>query len=64
MNRKIYLVVSGTTFALIAVLHVLRVVNSWHVVIDSWTLPMPFSWVAVILAGGLSIWASQMALKE
>jgi len=54
MNSKSFYSISGTIFLLIAVGHLLRILNGWGAEIGSFSIPMWISWVAVVLAGYLS----------
>ena len=52
-----YPLVSGGVFALVAVLQAARALAGWTVQIGPFTVPLMFSWVTAIVAGGLSVWA-------
>jgi hypothetical protein len=54
MSRKTFSWLAGAIFALVALLHLLRIYMGWAVTIDSWSVPTWVSWVGVIVAGGLS----------
>ena len=54
MNVKMYAIVSSVIFALVAVLHLVRIVGQWPVVIDGWSVPMWASFVGFAVAGILS----------
>ena len=57
MCRKSYLVISGIVFALVTILHIVRVVCHLQVQIGEWTAPMWPSWPGMVVAGILSVWA-------
>jgi hypothetical protein len=57
MNDKLFHLIAGTIFALVALLQALRIYMDWPVVIGSWNAPMWISWIAIIVAGGLSYFA-------
>ncbi len=57
---KAYLGISGTIFGLIALLHVLRLVLDWPAQIGTWAVPFWVSWLAILLSGGLCIWAFRL----
>ena len=40
MSPRAYLITSGTIFGIVAILHSLRVVNDWALVLGSWSAPM------------------------
>lgn len=54
MSSKSFYSITGTVFLVIAVGHLLRILNGWEAVIGSFTIPVWASWIAVILAGYLS----------
>ena len=45
---------SGIVFLIVAILHALRVINSWTITIDAYVLPAWVSVVLVIVAGYLA----------
>ncbi len=57
MNDKLFHLIAGTIFAVVALLHALRIYLGWPVVIGGWSAPMWVSWIAVVVAGGLSYFA-------
>lgn len=57
MAKKAYLAVTGSIFALIAAVHLLRLAYQWPVQIDTWTIPTWLSWFGMLVAGVLSVWA-------
>jgi hypothetical protein len=57
MNDKLFHLIAGTIFALVALLQALRLYMGWTVVIGGWTAPMWISWIAIVVAGGLSYFA-------
>ena len=53
---KAYLIITGTLFGLIAVLHLLRAIAEWHLLTtDPWYF-LEMAGLGV-LAAGLSVWA-------
>jgi hypothetical protein len=60
MNDKLFHLIAGTIFALfalVALLQALRIYMGWSVVIGGWSAPMWVSWIAIVVAGGLSYFA-------
>lgn len=49
--------VSGTVFAVVAIVQLARVLLGWPVQVDLFTVPVWFSVVAFLVTGGLAIWA-------
>ncbi len=64
MEQKAFLVLAGVIFALVALLHVLRIYMGWSVVIGSWTAPVWLSWIALVVAGGLSYFGLRLATRS
>lgn len=52
-----YAIVSGTVFTVVAVVQAVRVINQWPVQIGAFAVPIWFSWIAFLVAGGLCVWA-------
>ena len=63
MTAKTYVGVAACIFALVALLHLLRIVFGWSIVIGSWNVPMWLSWIGLIIAGGLSYFGARLALR-
>ena len=64
MTEKTFATIAAVIFALVALLHLLRLVMGWSVVIDSWTVPMWVSWVGLVVAGGLSYYGARLAMRS
>jgi hypothetical protein len=58
-----YAVVSGVLFGVIAVLQAVRALYQWPVNVAGVDIPVWVSWVAVVVAGSLSVWAFRSARK-
>ena len=48
--------VSALIFAIVSVMHVVRLINRWPVVIGPYNISMNASWVALVVGALLSIW--------
>ncbi len=51
MNNKLFYKVVAVVSTIIAVLHVLRLIQGWEAVIGGWMVPMWLSVIAVVLFG-------------
>jgi hypothetical protein len=56
MNTKDYLIVSTIIFAVVAVMHLLRLVLGWSVVLGMTSVPFWVSLLAVLVFASLAIW--------
>jgi hypothetical protein len=54
MEQKTFSVIAGVIFALVALVHLVRIYFGWSIVIGGWSVPMWPSWVAFVGAGALS----------
>jgi hypothetical protein len=54
MTHGAYLLVTSSMFALIALLHALRLFYGWRVTMGGWTVPVWVSWVGLLIAGYLA----------
>ena len=61
MSPRAYLIISGTIFGIVAILHSLRVVNSWALVLGPWSAPMWVSWLGTLVPAVLCVWALRFA---
>jgi hypothetical protein len=52
-----YVVVSGVLFGVIALLQAVRALNQWPVSVGGFDVPVWVSWIAMVVAGGLCVWA-------
>ena len=62
MNAKVYFTVTMVVFGLVALLQLARIVQDWTVIIGGDFVPMWASYVALVVAGGLS--ASAFRLRS
>jgi hypothetical protein len=62
MTEKTFVTTAAAIFAVVALLHLLRLVMGWSVVIDSWTAPMWLSWLGLVVAGGLSFYGARITI--
>jgi hypothetical protein len=56
MSNK-YVVVSGAVFGLVAVIQAVRALYQWPLHVGTLEIPVWASWIAVVVAGGLCVWA-------
>lgn len=57
MAKKLYLILSGAVFFVVAMGHLLRLVVHWPIVVGPWTIPFALSYVGLIASAGLCVWA-------
>jgi hypothetical protein len=61
MGTNAFLIVAGCVFGLVALLQIARIAFRWPVRIASFEAPLAASWIAVVVAGRLCIWAFRLA---
>jgi hypothetical protein len=64
MDQKTFTLLAGVIFAIVALLHLLRICMGWPVVIDDWAIPMWVSWIALVVAGGLSYFGLSLTQRR
>jgi hypothetical protein len=64
VDQKTFNVVASVIFALVALLHLLRIYMGWPIVIGSWTAPMWVSWIGLVAGGGLSYFGLSLASRS
>lgn len=62
MKQNEYIRITGLIFAVIAVLHIVRLFTGWEVEIDDFEIPVWGSAVGAVIAGYLA-WTSQKLKK-
>ena len=63
MSEKTFSAIAAVIFGLVALLHLLRLVMGWSIVIATWSLPMWLSWVGLVVAGALSYFGMRIASR-
>ena len=58
-----YIVVSGAFFGVVAAFQAVRALNQWPVHIGVYEVPVWVSWVAMVVAGSLCVWAFRSKQK-
>jgi hypothetical protein len=64
MDQKTFAVLAGVIFAIVVLFHLLRIYMGWPVVIGDWAVPMWVSWIALVVAGGLSYFGLSFAVRR
>lgn len=64
MKQGTFLLVASSIFALIALLHALRLVYGWRVTLGDWIVPVWGSWVGLLIAGYLAYQGFQLRRRE
>ena len=54
MTQRTYIQITGMLFGLIALLHIVRLINGWPAVIGVWTMPLGLSAVGIVVASFLA----------
>lgn len=57
---KPYHIVTGTLFGIVALVHLLRLINQWPLILGSWSAPMSISWAGLIVTGCLCVWSFRL----
>jgi len=64
MNKRSYFLISGSVFAIVAAVHLWRIIEQFPVVVGTWDMPMFMSWIGLIAAGILSYCGFTLMSKE
>jgi hypothetical protein len=51
-----YAAVSALIFAVVAIVHLIRILRGWAVHIGPHSVPMSLSWIGLVIAALLAIW--------
>jgi hypothetical protein len=60
MSEKNYLLISAIIFAVVALLHLVRLATHWSVQVGTVTFPLWGSWLGFLIAAVLSFWAFRL----
>jgi hypothetical protein len=61
MNQKLFSLVTGLIFLVVALVHLLRLVLEWQVTLAGRDVPMWVSWAALVIAGFLAFQGFRLA---
>jgi hypothetical protein len=64
MKQRTFTIIASVIFGVVALFHVLRIFLGWPAVIGGWTVPMWVSWIGVIVAGDLSYFGINLAMRD
>ena len=64
LDQKTFVLLAGVVFAIVALAHLLRIFMGWPIVIDTWTVPMWLSWIALVIAGGLGFYGLSLVSRS
>jgi hypothetical protein len=64
MKRKTFSVLAGTIFTLVALFHLIRILEDWPIIIGDWSIPISLSWVGLVIAGGLAVLGFRLAAED
>jgi hypothetical protein len=64
MEQKTFSIVAGVIFAVVALVHLVRIYMEWPVMIGDWWVPMWVSWIALVVAGGLAFIGLRSAARD
>ena len=61
---RMYIQVTGAVFGVMALVHVIRLILNWPAQVAGWVVPIWLSWVAILVAGALCVWAFRLAGRK
>ncbi len=64
MEQKTYNVITSLIFIIVGVMHLLRIIYQWQIVIGTWAAPMWVSWLGVVVALVLVIYGLKLSGKN
>jgi len=64
MSQKIFSLLAGLIFLLIAVMHGLRLAFKWEVVLNGWSVPMWVSAVAIVITAYLAFESLKLSRRS
>ena len=64
MNTKDFVIVSTVIFAMVAVMHLIRLVLGWSVVLGMTSVPFWVSLLVVLISASLAIWGFSLVRRH
>jgi hypothetical protein len=64
MDARTFSLGAGIIFAVVALLHLVRILMESPVTIGDWSVPKSASWVALIVSGGLALVGLRLGQRE
>jgi len=64
MSRKLYLILSGFIFLLVAVFHLLRLVEHWPILVGPRTIPFALSYLGFPGSTAYCVWAVWLLVRD
>ena len=61
MKSQAFARTAGIVFLIIGLVHFARIIYGWEAAINGWSIPISFSWVAVIVTAYLASQGLQLA---
>lgn len=55
---KSYIAISAIIFAVVAIGHLVRIVQGWQVQLGDWGVAMSVSWAALVVSAALAVWGA------
>lgn len=62
--KRLPLVVAGIIFSIVAIMHLIRIVYHWQILIAGYVIPVSVSVIALVVAIVLAIWMFTSAAKD
>jgi hypothetical protein len=56
-DARPYLSVTAVLFIIVALIHLVRAINGWDVIIGPYALPISVSWIGFVVTGGFAAWS-------
>jgi hypothetical protein len=64
MSHKLYLLVSGAVFFLVAVFHLVRLAYHWPILVGTWTIPYVVSYMGFPVSSAYCVWACWLYIRQ
>jgi hypothetical protein len=64
MKQQSYNTITALIFALVAIVHIVRLQQGWTISINDNVLPMWASWAGLVISGLLALWGLRMSANK
>lgn len=62
--KRLPLIIAGIVFSLIALIHLLRLIYHWTIIVEGYVVPMSLSTIGLLITIILAIWMFAAAIKN
>lgn len=63
IGTRVYVILSGAIFLLVAIIHCLRIINNWSIIVGTTTVPFWLSYIGLPVSTAYFAWACWLVAR-